>query len=226
MVYDLSLWEDVQLTNEPTRREVELVVAEAERVVRHAESVQLQLPVVGLALIFQERRLYRGPESDWLLLPARRDPMVRNGGLPVPRDARRRLERLASSGVRVPAVFVAHELPHGGLARLARQDAREQDLASGRFAVLGGRESGQILPTATPTKLAVAIAEAADRAAAAMAQAVVTTGRGVSAVLSELGDLASAGSGLDPIIFGAITADGVAEPGDLAAWAVLARWDW
>lgn len=137
-------------------------------------------------------------ESGWLVLDARLDPQVAKGTFAIPAGPRRRLRRIARTGVQFDSLFIAHELAPGTTAGLRPDDLSKPDVLK-RLAGPPSRE-----------KTAEKVVGITTLALGAMASAGM-------AALSVLDDL-------DPAIFGIVTASGIPEPGNLAAWFLLAYW--
>lgn len=150
--------------------------------------------------------------TDWLVLDSRIDPTVAKAQLGIPAGARRQLARIAATGVDFDAFFIGHELPPGTAKQLA-------EIAPDGPTDL--RAVGGLLEAKARDRRAEKLVAATNKTVAAASGVARRAGRAAAGVASALG---SALDGLDPVIFGAVTADGQARPGDLAAWFHLVHW--
>ena len=120
----------------------------------------------------------------------------------------------------MPTIFVAHEIPKGKFAQTV-------DAPVGTTADVPGAVArsavGPIPPPASTVEMGERLSERAHQVFAALGKIVPIIGAVVAAPFQLAGAVASAT--LDPIIFGVIPATST-EPGEPAAWYVLARWDW
>jgi hypothetical protein len=120
----------------------------------------------------------------------------------------------------MPTLFVAHEVPKGNFAQIHNSlagtvvDVTEHEA---RKAV------GPIPPPQGTVDVAERLSERAHQVFSVIGKVVPTIGAIVAAPFLLAGAVVS--TTLDPIIFGVIPVK-ITTPGDLAAWYVLARWDW
>jgi hypothetical protein len=200
---------------------------ESERVVALARRAGVELECLGVQPLFDETRLYPGPERSWVLAPANDDPLVRRRELAIPGRELRTLARLLESGLDFPAVYVAHEVPTARLARVRLPG--QVGIQPGGFASLDLLASQRLVD---PVPVPAGTARIARRLGIGAGAVLKVLGLGVPVAGAIAGAVASAGStglralALDPMVLGAWTLDRRAVPGSPAAWFVLARWLW
>ena len=168
---------------------------------------------LGIAPLPDKPLLLTQPAStpfDWVVLRLATDPLFKRGELDIPRQQRRRLRELNGRGVVFDELLIAHEVPKKAIAspetlddpialdRVLRPPGLEPDRASGR--ALRG------------------FLDLAVRGSVALAAGAAVVAVGGVAVASAT--LAAA----DPVLIGAVTADGGTAGGTPAALFVLARW--
>ena len=206
----------------PTRaRRVAALERQAPIIVEQARKASVDIDYLGINPLFAESRLYRGGDSNWVLAPA-----ANSGDAVVPRDERQVLERLAKADLDFPLIYVAHEVEKKKTKHL------EPDHGTSHV-TLGNEQAIELV--GTPPAPAEVVAEG-ERYSDRATEVLRTIGRvapvvgkaalvivGAPVVLG-VGAIASLAT-LDPIILGAVPA-ATPEPGELAAWFVLARWDW
>jgi hypothetical protein len=200
---------------------------ESERVVALAGRAGIELECLGVLPLFDETRLYPGPERSWVLAPANDDPLVRRRELAIPGRELRALARLLQAGLDFPAVYVAHELP---TARLTRVLLPEQvSVQPGGFASLDLLASQRLVD---PVPVSAGTARVARRLGTGAGAVLKVLGLGASVAGAVTGTAVTTGAAamralaLDPMVLGAWTLDGHDRPGTPAAWFVLARWLW
>jgi hypothetical protein len=202
-------------------RRVAALERRAPTIIEQARDAGVDIDYLGINPLFAETRLYRGGDTDWLLGPAANpDDAV------VPRDERRALERLAKSDLDFPLIYVAHEVD--------KEKTKHLDPGRDTSHVELGNEQAKNLvgPSPAPRDVLAAGERYADHATEVLRTigrvapivgkaALVVVGAPVVLGVGAIASLAT----LDPIILGAVPAV-TPEPGELAAWFVLARWDW
>lgn len=188
---------------------------EAPYLVGLAKTARVEIEYLGIAPLPSGPLTLSGATSDWVLGPATAEDAHH-----IPRAQRRTLERLQESGVHMPAIFVAHEILKGTFAQTV--DAPVGTTADVPAAVFR-KAIGPIPPPASTVEIAERLSERAHQVFSALGKAVPMIGAIVAAPFQLVGAVASAT--LDPIILGVIPATST-EPGEPAAWYVLARWDW
>ncbi len=150
-------------------------------------------------------------QTDWIVLPAEQDPLVKNGEMAIPAAQRRKLSRLAAADIELADLYLAHELPAGSLGIKPGGYRPLDKVAALRF------EKAAKLPEHQGTKrLSHRLGTVAERAASMIGQSV---GTALAAPLL----LAAA---LDPVVLGIVTETGEPQPGQPAGWLVLVEWDW
>lgn len=179
-----------------------------------ARTLELQATAGPLVTFLAPVRIPDGPvlieglgATDWVVLDTRLDTHLARRSLGIPRGPRRHLERIAASGASFDALFIGHELPAGTVSR-AKADGKADDLET----LLG----------ASPVDRGAAKGVTVLRAALDSLKATaVVVGKGATAAAAVAGGVLD---GLDPVVLGAVTADGKAKPGDRAALFYLAHW--
>ena len=195
-----------------------------------ARTLEIAETAGGLVTFLAPARFPAGPvliegrgDTDWVVLDARRDPHVAAGTMAIPRGPRRHLERIAATGAAFDALLVGHELPAGTVAKLDRKGAAVPAAGkTDRPSATPGLKLDELLgpPPADRTAertvaIANAVIAAAKRAAVGTGRTFAQIGTGVTALF----DL-----GLDPVVFGAVAADGPPKPGELVAVFHLVQW--
>jgi len=78
-----------------------------------------QLPVrfLGYALLFSEPRVYRGAQSDWVMVNLKNDPLYYSNGerLIIPAAVCKDLKLILEAGINFDAMYIAHEISKGSL---------------------------------------------------------------------------------------------------------------
>ena len=182
------------------------------------EQVEMDVPCLGLATLFDEERVYPGPDRDWVLLPLAEDPSYRqhDGFATLPRVISR-LERIRDAGIEFDTLYIAHELPKGILEPGKPFDRRwllppPSPKTRHLSERLGDAVQKSFRVAAAPLRAGAMVTAAAGAVAAAAG--------GAMAPLMLLALLA-----VDPILFGAVIAPRrTVAPGELAAWFKLASW--
>lgn len=193
------------------------------------------LEFVGVAPLFDEPRLYRGADSDWLFGPAATDPQVTAGSFPIPDAQLRFLRELVDQGIDFPAVYIAHELdPARTASILGVSDTTkpgsavalttgEPRLSADKVAALVGLPPAPLSATRQATRLG----QVAELVGTTLAKAVpIMLAAGALPLMIGSAAVVGLAACLDPIVIGAVTADGNTEMDTPAAWFVLARWQW
>ena len=198
-----------------TSSRVATLEREAPYLVGLAKTADVDIEYLGIAPLPNGPRMFSGASSDWVLGPATAEDAHY-----IPRAQRRTLERLQESGVHMPVIFVAHEIPKGNLAQIVNSPVGTTADVSG---VVARKAVGPVPPPASTVEIGERLSERAHQVFSALGKAVPMIGAIVAAPFLLAGAVASAT--LDPIIFGVIPATST-DPGEPAAWYVLARWDW
>jgi hypothetical protein len=107
-----------------SREEATLLRAHAEtKVIRPALAHGFtNLTPLGLSRIASTPRVVTRKDSDWLILPAAHDPLYQQGQLAAPPEVRARLRELLTAGVWFDALFIAHQVPSGELAKVKKSE--------------------------------------------------------------------------------------------------------
>jgi hypothetical protein len=184
---------------------------------RRAAGAGVPINYLGIAPVFSEPRAYAGPETDWVIAPA-----ASAGDAVVPRAEQRALVKLNDAGIVFPLVYVAHEVPKGRLAAARGQGADPVSLDR----VAAADAVGPVPPPAAATMLADRLGRSSQAVLNGLRRAAPIAGVIVASPFLLAGAAAATlAAGLDPVVFGVITA-GPAAPGQPAAWYVLASWQW
>ena len=198
-----------------TRNRIATLEREAPFNVGLAKDVNVEIQYLGIAPLPEGIRVLSGATSDWIL-----GPVVLKDADHVPLQQRRTLERLESSGLHMPSLFIAHEIPKGHLPSVLDAPVGSMTAVS---KVDAEKAIGQIPPPASTIEMGEKLGERSRQVFSALAKTIPVIGAVVSAPFVIVG--AGMAAVLDPIIFGVIPAVS-ASPGQPAAWYVLARWDW
>ncbi len=191
------------------------------RLERRASNVGVPITYLGLSELFTEPRGYSGPNTDWVIGPAKPGDAV------IPQEQRTKLAALVAASIDLPLIYVAHEVPKGRLAiasgageldGMVRPATLDQDGAT--------RAVGPVPPPAGATATARRMGRRSEYLLAALARALPAAAAIVTApILLADAVVGALGAGLDPIVFGAVPA-GPPAAGQLATWYLLASWDW
>lgn len=189
-----------------------------------ASAAGLKVLMVGTAELFTDARLLVGDKT-WVVMPVGRDPTLRRGRLPVPIEQRRRLEDLVEAACHFPVIYSAHEIDPSKTAA--------EPVARGARTIDDGR-AGQLVGAAPPTAQAVArsrqLGDMTEKLGRAARKVLTVAGAAAVLPVAAAGALAvgAAGAvgGLDPVLFGVVTASGRAVPGEIGAWMIIAQWTW
>jgi len=161
---------------------------------------------LGVAALPTGPVLLRQPPAaafDWVVLPLEDDPLYRAGQLAIPRAQRRHLARLDRDGVTFDELLIGHEVPKALTAKLAA----------------GGPVKPEEVIVPTPSRSAEAALAALDTGVRAGGLALAAVALAPLALLALPAALVA-----DPVLLGAITADGTRKAGTPAALFLLARW--
>jgi len=202
-------------------RQIAMLERQAPMLIEQAHAADAAVQYLGVNPLFAEARLYRGIGTDWVLAPA-----TKPDDLVVPRKERQTLERLKKAEINFPLIYVAHEVEKEKTKELVPLEGKSH-------VVLDHDEASELVG---PVPAPAGALELGDRLAQHSTQVLRTIARvapiagkvalGVVAAPVVLVGGALAGlATLDPIVLGAIPAF-AAEPGEPAAWYVLARWEW
>lgn len=148
-------------------------------------------------------------DTDWIVLDARHDPHLAAGQLNIPPAARRHVETIAARGLEFDAYFIGHELEPGTVAALRADPSKP----------LAWKEAGAALGPPPVDRRATKVVAATTKALAIGQAIAMKTGSALAAMAEAVGDIS-----LDPVVFGAVTADGKPDPGKLAAFFYLVHW--
>jgi hypothetical protein len=210
-----------------TARQVALLERDSPRLVRRASLAGADITYLGIAPMSAEPTAYAGQDTDWIIRPA-----ADGVDTVIPSAERERLLRLLEAGIDFPLIYVAHEIPKDRLALSTRSAASPDGLRLDQAAA--DQAIGDVPPSPETVETADRLGRNAERmlrilrtalpiAAGVLAVPVVAA----AAPFLLVGAAAAAVAGLDPIVFGVVPAEpGPPMPGALAAWYVLAQWDW
>ena len=179
-----------------TSSRVATLEREAPYLVGLAKTADVDIEYLGIAPLPNGPRMFSGASSDWVLGPATAEDAHY-----IPRAQRRTLERLQESGVHLPAIFVAHEIPKGNLAQIVNSPVGTTADVSG---VVARKAVGPVPPPASTVEIGERLSERAYQVFSALGKAVPMIGAIVAAPFLLAGAVASAT--FDPIIFGVIPA--------------------
>jgi len=180
-----------------------------------AKDANVEIQYLGIAPLPEGIRVLSGATTDWVI-----GPVVLKDADHIPLQQRRILERLESSGLHMPTLFIAHEIPKGNLPSVSDAPVGSMTAVS---KVDADKAIGQIPPPASTIEMGEKLGERSRQVFSALAKTIPVVGAVASAPFLIVG--AGVAAVLDPIIFGVIPAIS-ASPGQPAAWYVLARWDW
>lgn len=161
--------------------------------------------------------------AEWAVLDVALDPHLEEKRMAMPRSAQRHLARVHRRGISFDRLYVAHELPAGSVATIAKQGSLDMDAlvkaigeptSDPRVEVLADRTAAVAAGVGTG---AIAIGVVCGLAIAAVALAPLVAG---AALLGAVG----AAGGLDPAIIGVISPSGRAEPGELGVFFHVVSW--
>jgi hypothetical protein len=191
-------------------------------VVERALQAGVEIDYLGISSLFNEVRLYRGPDNDWALFP-----VDEHESAVAPRDQQRLLRRLTEANAAPFLAYVAHEidraksghllpeLPAQGSATVSREEAAEL--------------VGPVPEHPATAELAGRLDEHATGVVTAIRKGAPIAGGLLLGVLAAPFVLAGAVVGsiatLDPILIGAVPVLR-AETGEPALFFELTRWDW
>ena len=198
-----------------TRSRIATLEREAPFNVGLAKDANVEIQYLGIAPLPEGIRVLSGATTDWVLGPA-----TLKDADHIPQQQRRILERLENSGLHMPTLFIAHEIPKGHLPSVLDAPVGSMTAVS---KVDADKAIGQIPPPASTIEMGEKLGERSRQVFSAFAKTIPVIGAVVSAPFLIAG--AGIAAILDPIIFGVIPAVS-ATPGQPAAWYVLARWDW
>ena len=180
------------------------------QIVEPAEYLKRPLESIGYASLFEERRLYHGENSLWLIMPLENDPLMAEGEeFRIPKYQLKVIKRLHKGGVTPDRLYIAHELPLGSVshpnqvtADIIRPKAPPQALAMAR-------------------RLGLAGAITLQAAAAPAAMAGIVGGLGLKAAPTIVANPII----LDPILFGVVVhPQRLPHAGEMGMWFELLRW--
>lgn len=197
-----------------------------------AERADIAIELVGVRALTSDIEVYAGPKTDWVLAPMRIDPSAA-AEITIPRYQLDRLWCLYDSGLRFPAIYVAHEIRQSAAierSQLPRVTKGKEVALRPGYAVDAATAS-RLVPAPPPARRTAAMSRRLGAASRTMlktlAGATLAAGALAAAPLPLLAAVGSGlGEGLDPMIFGVMTADGSIDADTPAAWCLLAQWDW
>jgi hypothetical protein len=198
-----------------TRSRTATLEREAPLNVGLAKTANVEIQYLGIAPLPEGIHVLSGATTDWILGPA-----TLKDAENIPLQQRRSLERLESSGLHMPTLFIAHEIPKGNLPSVSDAPVGSMTAVS---KVDAEKAIGPIPPPASTIEMGEKLGERSRQVFSALSKTIPVIGAVVSAPFVIVG--AGMAAVLDPIIFGVIPAVSAA-PGQPAAWYVLARWDW
>jgi len=188
-----------------------------ETIVLHEQTMAITVregfPVtlIGAAPAVSEMRVYRGQETDWVLMNLSSDPLYTQMRMPLPNHVKKELKAYVRAGLDFEAIYVAHEIEAGRLT--AGQPLTPEMLMP---PPRGFAKRAEMLSSASQGlwRMAAIVSIAAIGAAAATASAGSAP-------------LASAALTYDPILFGLHLDRSVSVNGrPLALWYYLTHWNW
>jgi hypothetical protein len=189
---------------------------EAPRTVALALKAGAQIEYVGIAPLLDGHHVFTGENTSWVVGPAGPSDAAL-----IPKQQARALIQLSKSSISFPEVYIAHELAEG--------TAADPSTPVGAMAPVSRSIAEELVGAVPPPRAVVELGERlslrARQVFAGMKVAAGVAGAVVAAPFV-LGSAALAGlATLDPILFGVVPAV-TSDPGQPAAWYVLARWDW
>ncbi len=189
--------------------------------------------VIGAAPLDTTPRVYnpgRG-QNVWTVTRLEDDPLIHKGEMAIPADQLNNLKKIDDAGVEFTALLIAHELPPTAIPT-SRMGRGWHELDRYDLAVL---EHNARVPAPLPTvretqRVGDRIEHLTRRTidgVSQLAKTSKTTSRaGWKVGLGAAAGVAAALVALDPIIIGTTTISGQPNEGELAAYFMLARWDW
>ena len=183
-------------------------------IVRQSEEHNLPIGYVGQLPVPARSEIVRTGTHDWIYHRFSDDPAYHDrDGLAIPKQSLQDLKRIRRAGLEFNEVIIAHELPAGTVSVNGEipQHVLRRLLTPGpsRVAQQRARQRGQLSELLVRLGTLPLLGLGAVVAGGAVAGAV-----GLSLV-----------AGLDPILFGVVTAhEGPAQPNDLGAWFYLTHW--
>lgn len=148
--------------------------------------------------------------GDWVVAPAEDDPHLQSRQFVMPQEVIERLEALESAKVLFDRLYVAHEVPAATLRH-----------SSKGAVTLDQKALGEVIPAPSPHPKTLSTLGVCTRITEATALALLLP---LAALAMAPAAAAGAAAVLDPALLGAVTASGRAEPGELAAWFLVAAW--
>lgn len=186
-------------------------------------ALQVDDQAAGLVRFLAALRLPAGPvlvdgqgATDWVVVRAGQDPHLAAGALSIPRPAQRHLERIAASGACFDVLLIGHELTPGTIAAL--DDKRRAALTSPKAGATPASlraELAKLVGDPPPDRVAAKVLGTASRVVAAVAAGSGALAAGAGSLIAD---------GLDPFVFGGVSASGAAHPGELTALFYLTHW--
>ncbi len=206
------------------RDDLASLLFQRETIVLHEQTMAITVresfPVtlIGAAPALSGMRVYRGQETDWVLMNLSSDPLYTQMRMPLPNRVKKELKAYVRAGLDFEAIYVAHEIEVGRLT-LGQPLTPEMLMPPPR----GFAKRAEMLSSASQGlwRIAATVGLAAVGTAAAMGTvAAATAGAG-------LAPLAAAALTYDPILFGLHLDRSVSVNGrPLALWYYLTHWNW
>lgn len=182
----------------------------------------LSVRLIGYAPVFNHQKIYRGANTDWVIMPLPQDPTYKTGEpFYLPKHAHQDLRRVHRSGIEFESLFIAHEIPKHRLADgqqvpleliappLPKKHVENAEKAAHLVAHFWDGVVKTIAFSAMATATAAATALFAPAAAVSVLAAPVVA------------------VGLDPIIFGLhIDKSQQVNGMPLAMWYYITHWTW
>lgn len=189
--------------------------------------------VVGAAPLNTTPRVYdpgRG-QNIWTVTRLEDDPLIRKGEMAIPTGQLNNLKKIDDAGVEFTELLIAHELPAEAIPT-SRTGGDWRELDRHDLAVL--EHNARVpapLPTVRETRRVGDRIEHLTRRTIDGVSRLAKTGDAVGRFSWKVGLGAATGVvaalvALDPIIIGTTTISGQPNEGELAAYFMLARWDW
>lgn len=195
---------------------VTILERQAPELVQAAKEVGVEIDFLGIAALPPGPMYYTGAGGiGWVMGPATTpDDAV------IPKREAKDLRHLKGSGIFIPRIYIAHEVPEERSARI-----REQ--VSGSGLELDTAEAAELVGPIPPPAEAVALGERMAHRSRQVVTGLRRTGKLVVGAVTIPVMVAGAvlAQGVDPIVLGAIPAASE-KPGAPASWYRLVSWDW
>jgi hypothetical protein len=174
-----------------------------------------------------------GDSSDWIILPANKDPLYQQGQLAAPKEVREPLMDMLNAGVWFDSISIAHQVPKGALAEVrTREDLQRliepptprslTVLSTFLETLIRGATSASLKGAETSSKM---LGQGVKQGGEGLGLAVLGIALAGATVVRALADI-PARAAVDPIIFGAVVAKPPAKDGDTGLFFMVAQWDY